>query len=317
MSLSKYVIAAAAAIFAGWASAAVADTTVPRFIVVRPGEAPKAAWRRALLADALARHGITALPGPGAHPATTAPTIISGKLVTTKLATTAQPAAPKLTFKYATPGLFDYAYFEFESPAGQILFASYSAALPSSTSGTVTFEDPLATLSLYAEPGKWILSYAAIVDGSLNYTEYNATQLASLFPSVTLDVTNSGVVDYTPPTVTAGKIKTKKVSLKSTYAYFEADLTVTDDTSGVAFPIVFISPPGSDFGLSYDDLPPIPKLKGTFLSATPVTAFSPTPTGAWTIVGYGAADAALNYFEDTNPTDVQKLFGTTTFEVTD
>jgi hypothetical protein len=311
------MIAAVAAMAAAWVPAAQAETAAPLFIVVRPGEAPKAAWHRALLANVLARHGITRLPGTRAQPTAAAPTLVSGKLVTTTLATTAQPATPTIKFKYSAPGLYNYAYFEFYSPSGQIFIVAYAAALPSSASGTVTFEDPLEYLSLYAEPGAWTLSEATIVDGSFNYTSYNATQLASLFPSVKLKVTNSGVVDYTPPTISSGKIKTKKVSLKSAFPYFEAYLNATDNASGVAFPIVFISPPGSDFGLSYDVVVPLPKLKGTFLSATPVTAFSPTPTGTWTIVGYGAADAALNYFEDLTAADVQKLFGTTTFEVTD
>jgi hypothetical protein len=308
------LLAAAVAAAALYPATGQAATVLPHVITIKPGETPRAAWARAVLQEVLARHGINTLPTHAVNPAA-APSIGSGKILSTSLDVTAQPASAKVSFKYAAPGFFNYAFFEFTSPGGQVLFAFYGAPVPSATSGSITFLDPEDTLSLYAQPGKWTLTQASIVDGADVETDYTGSALAALFPSLTLKVVNAGEADFTPPVVTAGKVVTKKVSLSSPFPYFEAKLTITDDMSGVAYPIVFIGP-STDLGLSINDVPPLPKLSGVFPSATPVTDFVPANPGTWFIIGYGAVDVAGNFFEDTTAADVQTLFGTTTFKVT-
>jgi hypothetical protein len=316
--------------FLAWAAAAlaaaasflpvqsVADTITPRFVVVKPGESPADTWRRAVRDGALAAHGIATRPATvydAASRAATAPIIVSGKIISASVDVTAQPATPKLSFKYSTPGLFYYAYFEFVAPGGQILFTVYEAPYPAAKSGQITFESLLDTLSLYAQPGAWTLTEAEIVDGTNTATQYTGSQLATLFPSLTFTVVNKGKVDFTPPTVSAGKVLTPKVSLGATYPYFKAQLTVADDVSGVAYPIVFIGPTTEE-GISLDSVVPLPVLSGKVTSATPVTFFADPPTGTWYILGYGAVDVAGNFFEDLTSADVVSLFGTDTFKVT-
>jgi hypothetical protein len=311
--------AALAACVGGFSGGAGAATMSPRAIIVRPGESPDQIRRQVAWAQAYARSGLTVLPNKAVHdslPTDAAPTIVSGAIVSQTINVTVPPATPEVKIKYKSPGLLSFIELEFVSPAGNYLYSFYDAPVPKSKSGTVTYEYLFQSLSLWAQSGTWTLSSAEIVDAAGNYTLYDASQLGALFPSLNVTVVNPGQVDYTPPTISAGTILTPTVKASAAYPYFEAQLSMTDDVSGVAYPLVFISPPNGDYSESYDTALPLPELSVMALSATPLDAFGPIQTGLWSIMGFGGCDLAENCTYDFNASDVQTLFGTTTFKVT-
>jgi hypothetical protein len=91
-------------------------------------------------------------------------------------------------------------------------------------------------------------------------------------------------------------------------------LTGTDNVSGLFLALVVIVPPGSQFGYVEIVPNPIPTRSGKIKAYSPV--YSGQPTGSWAISGYELCDVAGNCLTDTNASDVQALFGTTSFTVT-
>jgi hypothetical protein len=292
-----------------------AGTPLPHVIVLRQGETGAQALRRMRLNEMLALHGITAVTHPAsATPDSASPAITSGSIVTTALNVAVPPATPEIKFTYNTPGLLYYAYFAFVSPAGNELYVQYATPVPTSKKGTIAFEDLLSRIGLYAQPGTYTMIAAGITDGSFAQTDYSQSQLQAIFSNLTFSVTNTGAVDFTPPTISAGKILTNTVSLSAAFPFFRSSITAADDVSGVAYPIVFISPPGDGgFGYSFNNYAPLPLLSGKFANATSVAG---EPTGTWSIIGYGACDVAENCFIDETQADILSLFGKDSFKVT-
>jgi hypothetical protein len=158
------------------------------------------------------------------------------------------------------------------------------------------------------------MTSAEILDYAYNYTAYSQAQLAGIFAKPYITVVNNGPVDITPPVVTAGQVLTPTVSLSSPDPTFEATLTGSDDISGVDQAFVIVQPPGGSFGQVNQVPVPVPSLSGTYTAYSSI--FSGQPTGTWSITGYELCDIAGNCYADTNAADVQTLFGTTSFTVT-
>jgi hypothetical protein len=167
---------------------------------------------------------------------------------------------------------------------------------------------------LYAAPGTWNLVDVQLCDTAGDCQDYQGSALAAIFSNTTFSVTNNGTPDTTPPTVTSGKILTPKVSLSAASPQFLAQLGVADDLSGVIYPLVFIEPPGANSSFAYDINTSRPLLSGTAIEQDFINPSS--PTGTWTIFGYGACDLPGNCFYDFNSSDVIALFGKNTFTVT-
>ncbi len=61
---------------------------------------------------------------------------------------------------------------------------------------------------------------------------------------------------------------------------------------------------------------PAPLLHGTITDGLNFAYVPDPPTGTWTIFDYWVCDVAKNCLVDETPSDIQALFGTTTFTVT-
>ncbi|HEY1961751.1 MAG TPA: hypothetical protein VGG69_04985 [Rhizomicrobium sp.] len=248
------------------------------------------------------------------------------------------PAAPKVTLNFQTgsSGIESVSlYFHTISANRQQLYLSHSITYksPAVTQGTWPLQDigdsfGYGAFNPYSTPGKWVLDNAYIYDQAGNYTAYSEADLATLFgcpgatDCITVKVTNNGTPDAKPPSITAAKIQTPKVSLASPPASFAASLTVSDNVSGVHYSWVEVCPPNGSGGncVSYSNYTTSPLLSGKITNYDWVCGStdkcSTTSTGLWTIYAFGACDVANNCVSDYNATDIGNLFGTTTFKVT-
>lgn len=287
-------------------------------LLVYPGMSPQLSSIRARVearGEALRQAWLSS----GHPPTTTTPTIVSGKILTPTLNVIMAPAAPQISVKFQTgPAGLSYieAYYVSDS-SGQVRYATYYAPgdvdAPSPTKGTLKIEQAVGgALGLYSAAGSWTLETLTIQDAAGNYAAYSGSALASLFPSLNFTVTNSGTPDTQNPVINAGKILTPTVKLSSAHPSFRTSLTVSDNLSGVASVCVFVQEPGSGGGFCDDGTPPSPLLSGTVQGDTILKG---DPTGTWTIYGYQICDVAGNCVFDTSASDIQALFGTTTFAV--
>jgi hypothetical protein len=243
-----------------------------------------------------------------------APAITAGAITAGTLTVGVANSIPTLQFTYQSKSYgLNFASFTFTSPNGGASITVQYNPRTYETSGTITFT-PDTTAPYYAQPGQWVMTSAIIVDNQYNYAQYTQAQLAALFPQPFLTVVNNGPVDVKPPQVTAGQILTPTVSESSTDPTFKAMLTGTDNVSGLFLALVVIVPPGSQFGYVEIVPNPIPTRSGKIKAYSPV--YSGQPTGSWAISGYELCDVAGNCLTDTNASDVQALFGTTSFTVT-
>jgi hypothetical protein len=301
-------------------TAAFADEQ-PLRIYITPGQSLQEAMRDSLLAErAAALRANWAARTAEPAPATTyaMPSITKGTLVTKTLSVQAPLPSPvlALTFETDTPGLSSV-YYSFTSPVGNLyLTNTYTSPLPT-TKGTLTLQAHNTAFGLlggYAPPGTWTLTYVDICDTAGDCQYYQPPQLATLFNRVTFTVTNPGTADTTPPAIVSGKILTPKVKLSAANPIFLAEFKVTDTISGVAYAQVFIMPPGSNSSFADDYATPQPVLNGNVVAGT--TLETTSPTGTWTIYGYGACDVAGNCFSDFTAADVLTVFGKNSFVVT-
>lgn len=249
--------------------------------------------------------------------------ITAGQLVTTSLNVAKQPAAPEIsvTYQNCNPGLLQIdAYFLSSSTPVQRLETSFnlgSVKAPPSTQGTIKFKQigsqyGFGQFNPYSAAGTWTLTDIYIRDLATVYTHYDQAALTPLFNTLTLNLTNNGKPDTTAPLITSGELLTPTVSINS-HPYFFANLGLSDDVSGVVSAYVAVRPPGNGSPVTYYKYLPLPLKKGT------VKAFDylgkQTVTGTWTIYSVFACDVAHNCTYITSPTDIQNLFGTTTFEL--
>jgi hypothetical protein len=242
------------------------------------------------------------------------PTITAGSIPNGTITVGVANSLPVLQFSYlATTAGLNAVYFTFTSPNGANSLNYQYNPRDYKSRGTITFS-PDMNAPFYAQPGQWVLSSLVIVDNDYNFTQYTPAQIAAIYPQPYLTVVNNGPIDITPPVVTAGAILTPSVSQSSPVPVFEATLTGTDDVSGIDQAYVVINAPGSPFGQVDLRLAPFPTLNGTVTSYAPI--FSYQPTGTWTISAYELCDVVDNCFTDSNAADIQALFGTTTFTVT-
>lgn len=255
----------------------------------------------------------------------TEPFIVSGKMLKTKLDVTKAPALPQLslTLNAGTVGV-SYVTIALVAPSGAHYLTSTNfmpAYPPQPQTGTVSFEVSPASaagafgqgIGLYAEPGIWRLSSIALISSDGTLIPYDSGQLAALFPSTAVQVTNK-TPDVTAPTAGAGSILTPNVVLSSASPFFAVNLAVADERSGVAsVTVAFVGPPGSNAYLGARTALTLPVASGT------VTPYARLPlgtiTGTYTITSFSVCDAAGNCLIKTQPSDMTATFGTTTFQV--
>jgi hypothetical protein len=241
------------------------------------------------------------------------PTLISGQILTPTINVVRAPASPELKLNYAAPGGLVQVNVYFTSANGQVWYSDLYVG-SSANGGKLVIQNAQKSFSLYAQPGKWTLTGLALYGASGN-TTYNANQLASLFPSVTLTVTNNGTPDTVPPSITSGKILTPTVSLSAKNSSFEARLSGSDSLSGIYTVNVSLSgPPGSQGPLPASGFTVAPLKTGSVTASWDMTFGG--ETGTWTITGCSICDEAGNCNAVTSAAALEQLFGTITFIVT-
>lgn len=312
-NISKASAILALGLSLGLASAARADVT-PGPIAVARGQSVSQAIAQAQLTQRVATLRAQWLSTHRTPSTAVPPQILSGSILTPTLTVAVAKSVPVIKFTYTTgsPGLA-FVQVILTSPDGLVSLLPLYAQGTRTTGGTIVFSNP-DNLPYFSQPGPWSITGAYISDQSGNYTQYDQAQAQALFTPSAVTVVNNGPVDITPPVVTSGTLLTPTVSLSSPLPEFRATLTGTDNASGIYVAFVGILPPGGQF--SYVNQVPraFPTLSGTTNAYSQV--FAGSPTGTWTISFYELCDVVDNCFTDTTPADIQKLFGTTTFTVT-
>jgi hypothetical protein len=286
-------------------------------LAVRPGMPPQQAkmlLRMEARSQALRRAWLATGHVAGAA----APAITAGKLLTPNLNVVKPPAAPEITLTYqAAAGLAVIGGCFTSNTSSQEICLQYflPPGPPAPTGGNVTLERPGGeggSLSLYSAAGAWTLTDLYINDLSGANAVYNQSEIASLFTGgSTFEVTNNGSPDTADPVITAAKVLTPTVRLSSANPAFGAQLTISDNLSGVGEICIDVADPhGNEYSCGYD-IPPSPR-SGAVDTGTSIAG---GPAGTWTILDYDVCDVASNCVYDSNPSDIQSLFGTTTFRV--
>ncbi len=251
------------------------------------------------------------------------PSLASGEVLTPTIDVTKAPGVPAVQVKLrsGTVGA-DSIIISLASPSGtHTVTASIQVPvyLPKPKTDTIKFQvaSPFANqgFGLYAEPGAWTISNLILQSNDGGFIVYSPAQLSSLFPSIVVNVTNSGTPDVNPPTIGVGKILTPTVSLGGSSPYFAARLPVADDVSGVTIVSLGIAPPaGSTIYVNASSNITLPVQKGVVTIAGMLPAGA--TTGTYIINSLYACDAAQNCLSEMTSAEIQKALGSTTFQVT-
>ena len=261
----------------------------------------------------------------GLVPATgTEPSLTGGRVLTPSVDVTKAPGVPEIQLNLNTGTIgVSNVQVGLISPSGKhSLFSNINLPIYPPPAGKlvlktlVSSEAPVSVLGLYAEPGSWTIDLVEIFsqDGQLAF--YNAAQIAVLFNGpASVDVTNPGTPDTTPPVAGHGTILTPTISLSSTQPYAAVKLVGTDNLSGVSSGGVTFSlagNPAAIFSVSGQfDAPP---RKGT-LTLSYLLPPSLT-TGVYNITSYDLCDYANNCLSDSTPAGIAAHFDKTTITVT-
>ena len=169
-------------------------------------------------------------------------------------------------------------------------------------------------LTLYSEPGTWTITSVTLLTNDNQFVSYSGSQLAALFDNqLTVAVTNNGTPDTKPPVYGRGKILTPTVSLSASLPIFAVNLAVRDDISGVSAVYVGYQPPSGNPG-GTSSVISAPLKAGKVDSYAMLAAGS--PVGTYTLTSLSVCDYAGNCVTDSSTSDLVKIFGASTFQVT-
>jgi hypothetical protein len=253
-----------------------------------------------------------------------APAILAGTILTPTVTVATATGDPVVRIKYSAPAQLAELYVLLATPTGNPYFlpVSYAPLVPLPVSGTIAFKSIYNPLMPSSPPGTWTIIAASVSDRAGTTTMYTGSKLAALFPSLTFTVVNHGVYGTTPPVVTSGKLNATTISLSSPVAFLQATLRLTDPIGVFGGDIFLTEPNGTVYngpgsvGYGGTDGPFAVK-NGSFAFGDYLNyGGAKPPTGTWTITGYQVCDLSTNCTTDTNAADIQKLFGTTTIQVT-
>jgi hypothetical protein len=253
-----------------------------------------------------------------AGPATGPPRIVSGRVLTANVDVRRAPATPAIEYRYAAPAALASISTLFVSPFGQVYTELFNDTAPIDRSGAIIVQTTSAPMSLYARPGVWLINEVTITDFAGRHTTSSGSQLGTIFSTgeVNINVINNGTPDTRLPIISAGKLLTPKVSLGSAVPFFEAQLTVADDLSGVRSALIGLLGPHAGSAVTATAFPPRPVVaSGTVVAAFDMSGLR-ADIGTWTITAYEVCDVATNCLFDATPAHIHKLFGTTTFQLT-
>ena len=241
------------------------------------------------------------------------PAIDSGEILSTDLHVQTAPGAPAVQAKFTAANGISSIIFGFTSPSGKVIDVEYDyQQQPTPATGQIKVQTPESPFSLYAQPGVWTMTFAGIEDNSQLLTYYMGSNLAALFPSLTMNVYNNNKPDFTPPTFSTGTIVTPTVDASGTTAYFKVSLKVADDVSGVSNIYIELQAPNGFQTFARANIP-APTKAGMVTASANIEGGA---AGTWNIIGIQIEDAAGNEAEDFTAADIMKAFGTTSFTVT-
>ena len=289
-----------------------------------PQQAAFLRQRAQALTDAL-RNQWAERKAAGLTPAVvTEPSLVAGAILTPSIDVGVAPGVPALqiTVKAGTVGLNAF-IATIASPDGlhsvstSFLTPPAYPAEPAKQTIKFVIASPFSNsgFGLYTVPGRWMLSSVTLFTKDGQIVEYGPGQLPALFPSTTVNVTNNGTPDSAPPTARKGVVLTPTVSLSAAAPVFAARVYVKDDVSGVGSVNIGIAgPAGTNFSTGAYDQPLDPVTEGSAIPSATLPANS--PVGTYTITSFGVCDVAQNCTFVDSQAEIEALFGTTTFTVT-
>jgi len=324
----RYLCATLAALLV--ASGAAVSKPAANGFVLTPGVSPAAAMAEMSMQARAAKLRKAWLAAGNANVPVTAPVLRGGSILTPTVDVTRPPSAPAVVIRYkASAAGLAAVELDWNSPTtDQWMTSTYYVppGRPAMTHGDLIIQAPSSigagsefasngagTFGPYAAPGVWTLWQISIVDRDGGNVGYGPTSLEQLFPVTNITVKNRRMPDVTPPSVISGRVLTPSVSLSSPTPSFGVELKVADDLSGAQNAFVTVESNTNGKTLQQKNPTSAPIRRGEMTAYTSVAG---GPTGEWTILGFGVYDAAGNLFQDANPADIQALFGTTTFTVT-
>jgi len=261
----------------------------------------------------------------GPHPAVTIfPSVVSGRVLTPTVDVQKAPGQPIVELTIAS-GLVKVSEISvtLSSPSGLHSITNPNVQVPTYPAAArqtldILVQSPFANggLGPYSESGPWKITNIMLTPETGDFISYDADQLALLFPSLTVHVTNADPADITPPIAGAGKILTPSVSLKAATPVFAVSLPVGDKLSGVMSVDILITPPGTTFPSlgAFAELS-APLHWGTVTASLQLDPQKQVP-GTYTITGISLCDFASNCRQENAPAAIKKLLGATTFRVT-
>lgn len=289
---------------------------MPSMVVGRVGQSPIAMifGAKAMATAATMRQQWLA-SGHRTIPAAGTLALTGGTVVKNTVVVGIAQSYPALSFTFTAGSAgFSGANFIFTSPSGaQSYFASYTQG-PYATQGSAAFASVVPP-GLYSQPGAWTLTSATLFDHAGNSVSYDSVQLAALFTGTSFNVVNQGPIDAVAPTILGGRVLTSTVSLSSPAPVFETKIAASDaGGAGLYNVYVFITAPLA--GYSFAGITPLalPITRGVVETYDRLTGQG--SPGNWTIYGYAVCDFASNCTQSNSSVDVQNLFGTTHFTVT-
>lgn len=249
------------------------------------------------------------------------PSIVAGTVLTPAVSVQAAPGQVELTVTIDQGTIGASAILaSMTSPSGQTIGTGFIEvpSYPAAHKVKVPFilQGPFLNsgLTLYSEPGTWTITSITLLTNDQQVVWYSGSQLAALFDNkISVSVTNAGKDDITPPVIGRGKILTPTVSLSSSPPVFAVSLNVKDDVSGVSSVYLQFQPPSGNPGGTSAALS-APLMAGKVDSFGTLAAGS--PTGTYTLTSLYVCDYAGNCVNDNSASDLAKIFGGTTFEVT-
>jgi hypothetical protein len=315
----RYLVAALAALVV--VNGAAASKPATNGLVFTPGASPTLAMAEASFRAHAAQLRKDWLAAGNPDLPTSHPSILGGRILTPTINVERQLAAPAIQvgFESSSSGLESVSFLFRSTTTDQWIQSTYTvpSSHPAMTHGTLTIQAPNQSdwagnpnpgvFGPFTAPGTWMLQQIDIAD-----RDGGSGGVGCSFLSCAIHVINHISPDVTPPMVIAGRVLTPTVSLGRRTPSFGVEMTVADNLSGVANGILLISDPNNR-GPAYFDLnaTAAPVREGKVRLFQSVAG---GPAGTWTIVGVVLYDAAGNVLDDH---DVQSLFGTTTFTVTD
>jgi len=249
------------------------------------------------------------------------PEITAVSILTPTINVATAPGQPKLrvNFKAGPAGLASIGYV-FHSAKTDQYFSVYNSFGEAPRSGRLYLRSTytggpgnITGLTSYSIPGTWTLLSMNACDWASQCVSYSDTTLGKIVTNPNITVVNHGKPDITAPTVTGATFLTKSVSRSSDSPFIRIAVQTSDDLSGIAYGLAFIS---KDSGPSYQLQGRASAPWGNSSLGLYLEVNRDTPTGKYTVVGLKVFDVPGNTYFVSDAAQIKALFaGRNTMEV--